>query len=74
MRSIGLLVLLLFGVVWSPLIAHSQEKPLTAEEERGQKSLFQWLDKHYNLPDLSKTELVIVTNPVWEPPAFNLRT
>ena len=72
MYAIRLLALLLFGLVWNPFLALSQEKPLTPEEEKDQKSLFQWLDKHYELPDLSKTELVSVSNHVWGPPLASM--
>ncbi len=45
----------------------AQEKPLTAQEQKTQTALFQWLDTHLNLPDLTKASIVKVEVPAWDP-------
>ncbi len=67
MRHIRLLLLILMGLSLSPFSALAQEKPLTSEEQAKQTVLLGCLDKHLNLPDLSKTDIVRVINLAWEP-------
>jgi hypothetical protein len=65
---------LLIEAIFAVAPTAAQEKPLTTQEQKVQKTLFAWLDTTLSLPDLKNTSIVRVINHAWSPWDIGIRT